>query len=383
MSRIAFVWDNFGPMHVERCEAVAAALPEGWTVIGLEEYAASDTYDWHPEASSRFEKRTIFADPKARPGVLRRIVRMVRAARACQAKHVFWCNYERPEVLISALVLRLTGRRCYVMGCSKFDDYPRSLWREGLKSLFFLPYRGGLSSGVRGRDYMRFRGLPAARVVGEYNTLSIDRVRSDAGVPPAPGGVAFADRPFLIVARFVAKKNLEMALAAYALYAAQSATPRALVLCGSGPLEAELRAQVAALGLGGQVRFEGFVQRHGIARWMGRSLCLLLPSLEEQFGNVVIEAQAMGMPVILSDSCGARDKLVRSGQNGFVVEPDNPEGMAFFMGLIAGDEALWRRLAQAALASAPQGDTARFAEGVLALVAPQPDPVTARKGSHD
>jgi len=256
------------------------------------------------------------------------------------------------------------------MGCSKFDDYERRLMREVVKSIFFFPYIGGISSGKRARDYMRFLGIPAARVRTEYNTLSIDRIRRMAGVLPAPDGVPFEERHFIIVARFVPKKNLAMALDAYSQYAkiAQEKL-KPLHLCGAGPMEAELRAKVAELGLTDQVVFRGFLQTDDIARALGHSLALLLPSIEEQFGNVVIEAQAMGLPVIVSDNCGARDALVRSGVNGFIVEPDNPVGLSFFMSTIAGDRELWVRMCSEARASAHLGDVCAFAKGVSDLVA--------------
>ncbi|KMK63830.1 glycosyltransferase [Puniceibacterium sp. IMCC21224] len=368
MTGVAFVWDNFGPMHDDRCAAVQAALGTQYRVIGIEQFASSDTYDWDAQSAEGFYKIILHPGTGRSAGVLSKARAILRALRKAGARHVFFCNYERPEILMAALALRLTGGRCYVMGCSKFDDYARVLWRERFKRLFYLPYRGGISSGIRARDYMRFLGLPEDRVTVEYNTLSLARIRAAAGVPPAPGGTAFGARHFTVVARFVPKKNLAMALRAYALYAAQDPAPRALHLCGSGPLEGELRALADSLGIGGQVVFRGFLQSDVIAGVLGQTLCLLLPSVEEQFGNVVIEAQAMGVPVILSDNCGARDRLVRSGRNGFVVEPDNPEGMAWFMTRLAGDAALWAEFAQASADSAPQGDVARFAEAVARLI---------------
>jgi glycosyltransferase involved in cell wall biosynthesis len=96
----------------------------------------------------------------------------------------------------------------------------------------------------------------------------------------------------------------------------------------------------------------------------------VLPSIEEQFGNVIPEAQAMGLPVILSDNCGGRDLLVRSGVNGFVVESDNPEGLAYFMQLLSEDEGLWRRMCVASQIFVERANSARFADAVEALIAP-------------
>ncbi len=75
----------------------------------------------------------------------------------------------------------------------------------------------------------------------------------------------------------------------------------------------------------------------------------------------------MGLPVILSENCGARDQLIRSGVNGFVVEPDNPAGLAYFMSLLDQDESLWRRMSLATEPFAMLGDASLFAQAVVKL----------------
>ncbi len=365
---LVFVWDNFGPMHNDRCKAVADLSKR--RVIGLELHKSSETYEWEPGRAEGFERQTLISGSDS-VGRLSILFAMLRARRRIGKADWFLCHYERPEIFGFALILRLFGSRVFTMGCSKFDDRPRRAFREYVKSWWLKPYCGAIGSGNRSKSYLEFQGIPAKKILGEYNTLSITRMVSMSGTVPAPEGVPFDERDFTIVARLVPKKNLFMALESYSIHARSAQIRRRLNLCGSGVLEAELREKVRALGLGDDVIFHGFLQSDGVARILGRSLALLLPSVEEQFGNVVIEAQAMGVPVILSDACGARDLLVRNGVNGFVIEPDNPEGMAYFMGLIASDQALWRRMCAAALTFAPKGDVARFAEGVIALCGDQ------------
>ena len=45
LPRLVFLWENFGPMHADRCDAVAAAVRGEAEVVGLELYGRSDTYD--------------------------------------------------------------------------------------------------------------------------------------------------------------------------------------------------------------------------------------------------------------------------------------------------------------------------------------------------
>jgi glycosyltransferase involved in cell wall biosynthesis len=136
------------------------------------------------------------------------------------------------------------------------------------------------------------------------------------------------------------------------------------MICGSGPLESDLKER--ARGCDG-IHFLGFLQEDGVARALASSLALILPSVEEQWGLVVNEALAMGVPVLVSDNAGARDVLVRTAVNGYVFEPDNAAGLAQLMLRLAADEIEWRRLSEGAVAAAPAGDVARFVEGVVEL----------------
>jgi glycosyltransferase involved in cell wall biosynthesis len=371
MAKLVFVWDNFGPLHADRCDAVARKFEGRQQVIGLELASKSKVYDWVPENGTRFRKITLVTGRAIED--IPFTERFSKTLRAClkmgRSAQFFMCHYNDPAIFTVSTVLRLLGRRVYTIGCSKFDDYERVLRKEFVKSILYCPYNGGIASGVRSRDYMRFMGLPASRIKSPYNAVSLDRIRKLAGTPPAPEGIPFSERHFTIVARLVSKKNISMALKAMVHYAANVPNPRPLHIFGTGPREAELREQARVGGIAELVYFRGFLQTAEISRSYGSSLALLLPSIEEQFGNVVPEAMGMGLPVILSDNCGARDLLVRTGVNGFVIEPDNPVGMAFFMQLLSEDESLWRRMCIAAQQYAERADSERFAEAVEALIA--------------
>ena len=370
MSRLVFVWDNFGPLHADRCDAVAKNSAGRHQVIGLELASRSRVYDWFPEEGRQFQKVTL-VEGRAIEEIpfaelfwktLRTCLRMGRGA------HFFMCHYQEPAIFATAAVLRLAGRRVYAIGCSKFDDYERSLPRELFKSVFYMPYRGGIASGKRSCDYMRFMGLRRDRIKSPYNAVSLARICRLAGAPPAPEGAPFRERHFTIVARLIPKKNVSTALDAFAIYASRVDAPRELHIFGNGPLDEQLHEQARSLGIDKLVRFHGFLQTAEVSRSYGRSLALLLPSIEEQFGNVVPEAMALGLPLILSDNCGARDVLLQSGVNGYIVEPDNPQGMANYMQWLSEDEPLWRSMCLASRELADRADASRFAEAVDSLI---------------
>jgi glycosyltransferase involved in cell wall biosynthesis len=374
MRTIAFAWDQFGPYHMDRLEALGQHFAGRVEVVGIELVSRGEIYGWAPTGPGRhFRKATLFPGVQRQGiGALRHFQKLFRASFATGAREVFLCDFQLPAIFLTALALRLTGRRVVIMQDSKFDDKPRRLWREAVKSLLYRPYHAALVGSPRSKDYLEFMGLRPGRVVTGYDSISLDRLQRLAGVAPAPEGLAHDDRHFTVIARFIPQKNLAMAIDAYALYRARAAAPpRELHICGAGPLEAELRAR--AQGTDG-IRFRGFLQEAEIARTLARTLALLLPSVEEPFGLVVNEAVALGVPVILTRSCGAAGVLVQNGVNGFVIEPDNAEGMAHFMSRVAQDPEEWRRLAGNARhfrAAADVGTFIAAVERVLAALDPK------------
>ncbi len=368
------MWEHFSAYHIDRLEAVAAAFAGRYRVVAIEVATGSRMYAWPPVADTgRFVRHVLLPGGLAEDLPWRRkLVGLMRVVHRYRPAAVFLCNQEQPEMLCALPLLRLSGHRVFAMMDAKFDDSERLAPREARKRQVFRFYNGALVAGARHQAYYRFLGLPAGWSVPGYDTVSIDRVRAESGSPAAPAGLPFAERDFVVVGRFVAKKNIDVAIRAYAAYRRDNpGSARRLILCGGGPLEDTLRALVADLALTGVV-FTGFLDSRGVAATLARGLALLVPSTGEQWGLVVNEAVAMGLPVIASDNVGARDTLVRSGVNGFIVEPHNHAGLAVLMGLLASNEALWRNMALGSQALAPAGDVQAFVAGVQHLVERQP-----------
>jgi glycosyltransferase involved in cell wall biosynthesis len=355
-------------MHVDRCHAVAKLFDGRKRVLAIELAGRSDTYGWGITESDGFERITLFPDNSiAEVNSFSLFLRLLLACLRVGPADIFLCHYEYTSTFAAACVLRILRRRVFVMNDSKFDDKPRWILKELLKALFYIPYNGALAASKRCADYLEFLRFSRKHIVLGYDVVSIERIRTQAQVAPAPDGTPFASRHFTIIARFVPKKNIFAALDAFSLYVQRAHQPRTLHLCGSGPLEPQLKEKVKELRIESHVVFRGQVDSVEVSRTLGNSLALILTSIEEQFGLVVIEAQAMGVPAIVTPNCGARDELVRTGVNGFLVEADNPKGIAYFMQVLDEDEACWTRMASAARKFVPLGDARRFARACQEL----------------
>jgi glycosyltransferase involved in cell wall biosynthesis len=235
------------------------------------------------------------------------------------------------------------------------------LWRELLKRVVMLPYRAGFASGARTVDYLRFLGFRKRPIETGCDTISLERMRKLA----ANANTDWQDRDFLIVARLVAKKNVAVVLQAFA---AMGETRRSLRICGDGPLRDELEALAQELGIADRVVWLGSSSQEVVAGEMARALCLLLPSVEEQWGLVVNEALAFDLPILAGENVGARDMLIANHVNGFLLDPGELQAWTHAMQALDTDKSLWSRFVAASRQRAPKGDVAHFAASVNALL---------------
>ncbi len=91
-----------------------------------------------------------------------------------------------------------------------------------------------------------------------------------------------------------------------------------LVMLGDGPLRPHIEAQIADCGLGDHVKLEGWASGHTVQGWLEKSRALVLPSFAEGLPVVIMEALAMGRPVISTYVAGIPE-LVVPGETGWLV----------------------------------------------------------------
>lgn len=107
---------------------------------------------------------------------------------------------------------------------------------------------------------------------------------------------------FLFVGRFQPQKNLPVVISAFA--EAFAGSDVRLKLVGDGLQRSELEAQVQQLGIASQVSFLPWQDKQGLLHQYQSAHCLINYSLYEGMPNVVLEAMACGLPLILSDIMG-------------------------------------------------------------------------------
>lgn len=140
---------------------------------------------------------------------------------------------------------------------------------------------------------------------------------------------AFAGTVLLYVGRFTAVKRLGVLIEAYARARLGFTRPAPLVLVGGFPGEWEGEHPAEAIDRTGArgVYLAGWHGHDELPAFLNASDLVVLPSVAEQFGQVLVEGMACGLPCIAVDSHGPAE-IVDHGGTGWLVEPDDAVGLA-------------------------------------------------------
>lgn len=182
-------------------------------------------------------------------------------------------------------------------------------------------------------------GVGAGRITVVPNGVDLRDLESRRDPNPAPD--------LVFVGRLIEEKG------AHILIEAMTREPlgglmTACAIVGEGPEEGRLRAMVSRLGLVERVRFIPRLGQAELNGLMASTRVLVLPSSREGFGMVVIEAMALGTPVVVTASPrSAAPDLVSHGTDGFVAER-TPEAVAQAVEMILASPVLRARMGAAA-----------------------------------
>ncbi len=183
-------------------------------------------------------------------------------------------------------------------------------------------------------------GVPNAVVVPELIDLSMWQSLFKAN----PAGRKTSEFSVLTVCRFYSRKRIDVLLHAAALLRT-SIPDLAIRIVGNGPEYHRLRTLRDGLGLAGMVQFTGDLNLDALASEYNRADVFCLPSVQEGFGIVLLEAMAAGKPIVATRAAAIPEVV----QHGILAEPGNPEALADAILRLYSDSALRRELSSAGL----------------------------------
>ncbi len=343
--RLVVLFQNVGGYHAARLRAVDDYCKQiEWTLTAVQVTDATREHEWGDlESYITFDLKTLLpahAEPLERKGVA-----TSAGTRAIRS----FLDEAKPDVVaipgwgtaIARGAQKWSRRNkslTILMSESKRDDDERCWLKERLKSHRYVRrFDAALVGGELHADYLVELGFLPERIFLGYDVVDNEYFTARAALarlheaqvrrtdPRLPA------RPFFVaVTRFIERKNVVRLVEAYSSYRQLVGEAKAwdLAICGSGEEEIRIRATISRFGIERFCHLPGFVAYRQIGDWYGLASAFIHPALREQWGLVVNEACAAGLPILCSRAVGASHDLVKEDVNGWLFDPRSAQDIA-------------------------------------------------------
>jgi glycosyltransferase involved in cell wall biosynthesis len=375
MPRVAAIIVNLVPYHHARWEACALVTGSETHLVELTDRDEFKVLEFSRE--SHFQRHTLC--PKSGSPEAALAWRMSETLDAIRPDVVCVSGWGL-SVSLAAMKWAVSRSVPIVMlsESNEFDEV-RSTIKEWIKRRLVGLCSAGLAGGSPQADYLVKLGLPRDRVFVGYDVVD-NRFFKETSKELGAGSWELGGQKtpyFLACARFGKKKNLPGLIRAYSRYrelgkpsTIDSANTSAfdLVIAGDGEERAEIEQTIQGCRVSDHVHLVGAKGYMDLPAYYGHARAFIHASTTEQWGLVVNEAMASGLPVLVSNRCGCASDLVREGENGWTFDPTNQEQIADLMLRIASDEDARARMGSRSREIIAGWGPERFASGVKAAV---------------
>jgi len=358
VAKVLFLVRRIGPYHHARFQAAASRL----NLAVVETRANSQEYPWEFKPNGNYKIITFpHGNDSIRGQALEQAI--TSAFDTVKPNVVVTTGWADPEYHRAVLEAAKRNTPCIFVSDSREEDEPRVFYKEYIKKLIVRSYSSCIVAGTASGKYALQLGVDSSAIFSPWDVVDNDYFKKHSS-PPADPGTSY----FLCISRFIPKKNLLSLVDAFSTYRRQGGR-RKLVLAGSGALESHLLQRVTQLGLNDSVTFHGFVQYEDLPPLFSGALCLIIPSLSDQWGLVVNEAMASGLPILASTACGCTEDIVEHKKNGFHFDPTSLSSITgALQQMDKVDSATWESMHIRSLQIIDSYKPSDFAEGLVRAV---------------
>lgn len=368
-TNVALLFSNYGPYHIARLESLSQnSTRENIQAVGIELSRSEKRYPWQTQLNNlklpiiSVIKQTSLEETK----LIEITQKLFSTLKQVDPTVLAISGYFNPAMLAALFWCRLLNKPAILFSETTESDFERIWWKEIIKRFIIRQFKAALVGGQPHKRYLIKLGMPEEAIFVGYDIVGNDTFN--------PKKIQHLSKPlnkpfFLTVNRFILKKNLPFIISSYAKYRQQVGDDAwDLVLCGDGELRPQIERQIADLQLQKVVHLPGFLQQEEILPYFAHAGCFIHGSTMEQWGLVVNEAMAAGLPVLVSNRCGCFEDLIIEGVNGFGFDSYNSQQLTDLMLKVSSDTFDREKMGQAGLKHIQKFSPKHFANGLMQAV---------------
>lgn len=317
-----FIIENIGDYHAPRLRKLQDdlnSLGEMLYIIQIQEKS-----DFYKHTQNRSAKITPFLTIETL--TKNKFIRLASIIIKQKPKTIFVLGFEKWHSLLALALSKIIKSKIIFMSDSKADDYTRSAVKETLKRWLLLFFDGALVAGEKHKEYYKSLGVSPDKILTGYDV--IDNGFFYRKSKKYLSKISMLSKIFninpgyvLCVSRLVPRKRVDVAIEIfYKSEVWKNGTQ--LIIVGNGSQKKALEDKINTLGLNSHVVFLHDVRNDQMPLLYAYSKILILASEYDQWGLCVNEALACGVPVIVSDRCGAANEIAINFKNSFVFSED-------------------------------------------------------------
>lgn len=367
--RLGLLFCNYGPYHLARVHGLIRsncfAQDE---IVAIELARVQEEYPWQTKIDKLPFTLTSVVNDKSleQVGLFVLLKKLNAVLNSVNPDVLAICGYSPLAMLYAVAWCRWNHKPAILFSDSTENDFVRSAWKERLKKWLVSQYQSALTAGQPQKRYLMKLGMAEKAISTGFDVID-NKVFHPTLIHKLPKPLS--NSFFFSVNRFVEKKNLPCIIDAYAKYREVSGDSAwDLVLCGDGPLRPQLEQKIYELGLKEYVHLPGFLQQKELLPYFAHASCFIHASIREQWGLVVNEAMAAGLPVIVSTGCGCFEDLVIEKVNGFGFDPKSSAQLSQLMLKVSKENFDRDLMRQAALSQIQKFSLERFSQGLRQAV---------------
>ena len=312
MTNILFSLEKIGPYHNSRFNSILDLKEFNLNV--LESDPLSVKYPWKEKLCKRYRVFKFKENIQNNSNFKNELSAILKE---CSPNIIFITGWDQKISHYLLVISHLEKIPVVIISDSRFKDSKRNFFLESLKKILLGGCSSAIVAGFESENYIAKLGFKNSAIFKPYDVIDNDFFSNSLNKLES-------NKYILCVARFIKKKNHLKLIKAFEKYKKNNGSLN-LIIIGEGPEKQNIINFIKTLSCESSIAIKSWQGIDELKKFYANAKVFVLFSQYDQWGLVVNEAMASGIPCIVSTECGCYEDLIKNKNTGWGVDPTNEQ----------------------------------------------------------